>query len=72
MATLVPVILTTLDETDQWMTAPIEEALILHTSLPDDTLRIVTRGEKQDGAESVTPELIFVGSEVPNATLQTY
>ena len=43
-----PVILTTPEECDAWMSAPPLEALGLQRPLPDDTLRIVARGEKQD------------------------
>src|SRR3954447_2968 len=45
-----PVILTTPDEIEQWMTAPAEAALQLQRPLPDATLAIVARGAKQDGA----------------------
>ena len=41
-----PVILTTAEEIDTWMTAPAQEALKL---LPDGTLKIVARGAKKDG-----------------------
>jgi putative SOS response-associated peptidase YedK len=44
-----PVILTSHDEIEQWMTAPAEEALRLQRPLPDHALRIVARGEKKDG-----------------------
>ena len=44
-----PVILRTGDEIERWMTAPSEEALKLQRPLPDDALRIVARGEKEDG-----------------------
>jgi putative SOS response-associated peptidase YedK len=43
-----PVILTTQEEIDLWMTAPAEEALKLQRPLRDDSLRIVARGEKKD------------------------
>jgi len=44
-----PVILTTPEECDVWMAAPTPEALTLQRPLPDGALRIVARGEKQDG-----------------------
>ncbi|WP_245595012.1 SOS response-associated peptidase family protein [Gemmobacter nectariphilus] len=43
-----PVILTSEDEVDHWLTAPTVEALALQRPLPDDALQIVARGEKQD------------------------
>lgn len=43
-----PVILTTRAEIDLWMTAPIEEALKLQRPMPDGSLQIVARGEKED------------------------
>ena len=45
-----PVILTTQDEIDTWLTAPAEVALQLQRPLPDDALRIVARGERKDEA----------------------
>ena len=44
-----PVILTTQDEVDAWMTAQAIEALSLQRPLSDDALRIVARGGKEDG-----------------------
>ena len=44
-----PVILTTPDDIDTWLTAPAAEALRLQRPLPDGALRIVARGGKQDG-----------------------
>jgi putative SOS response-associated peptidase YedK len=49
-AQAMPVILTTTDEIEPWMTAPAGEALRLQRPLPEDALRIVARGLKQDGA----------------------
>jgi putative SOS response-associated peptidase YedK len=43
-----PVILTTLQEIDTWMTAPAEEALQLQRPLADNAIVIVARGEKED------------------------
>jgi putative SOS response-associated peptidase YedK len=45
-----PVILRDAAEIDQWMTAPLPEALKLQRPLPDGSLKIVARGEKEDGA----------------------
>jgi putative SOS response-associated peptidase YedK len=47
-----PVILTTEDEIEQWLTAPTEEALQLQRPLPDGSLRIVARGNKEDGPDA--------------------
>jgi hypothetical protein len=43
-----PVILTTPDEIETWMTASPNEALKLQRPLPDGTLRIIARGAKED------------------------
>lgn len=43
-----PVVPTTADEVETWMTAPPEEALKLQRPLPDGTLKIVATGEKED------------------------
>jgi putative SOS response-associated peptidase YedK len=48
-----PVILTTPDQIDTWLTAPTEIALQLQRPLPDDALTIVTRGERKDEAQLV-------------------
>ena len=47
-----PVILTTQEEVDRWMTAPMSEALRLQRPLPDGALRIMARGTKEDGGEA--------------------
>jgi putative SOS response-associated peptidase YedK len=44
-----PVILTTQDEIETWMTAPTEEALKLQRPLPDGALKIVATGKREDG-----------------------
>lgn len=44
-----PVILTTAEEIEAWMTAPTDDALKLQRPLPDGSLKIVARGDKKDG-----------------------
>jgi putative SOS response-associated peptidase YedK len=51
-AKAMPVILTTPEEVDAWMTAPAQKALILQRPLSNSVLRIVARGEKEDGLTS--------------------
>jgi putative SOS response-associated peptidase YedK len=48
-----PVILTTRGEIDRWLGAPTQEALALQRPLPDIALRIVARGQKQDGPQGL-------------------
>lgn len=43
-----PVILTTPDEVEAWITLPWDEALKLQRPLADGTHRIVARGVKED------------------------
>jgi putative SOS response-associated peptidase YedK len=49
-----PVILTTPDEVETWMTASPDEALRLQRPLRDGSLRIVARGVKEDPAGPAT------------------
>ena len=48
-----PAILTTPEAQEAWLRAPLAEALALVRPLPDNTLRVVARGEKQDGEGAV-------------------
>ena len=47
-----PVILTTAAEVDLWLAADAQQALELQRPLPDDALKIVASGEKEDRALS--------------------
>jgi putative SOS response-associated peptidase YedK len=44
-----PIILTTPEEVDLWLLADAPKALELQRPLPDDALRIIASGEKEDG-----------------------
>ena len=44
-----PVVLTTSEEIETWMSAPSADAMKLQRPLPDGALRIVARGLRQDG-----------------------
>ena len=44
-----PVILTTPEEFETWLTAPTPLAVELQRPLPDGGLKIVARGPRQDG-----------------------
>jgi putative SOS response-associated peptidase YedK len=45
-----PVILTTPEECEAWMKAPVDDALTLQRPLLNDALKIVASGEKEDRA----------------------
>jgi putative SOS response-associated peptidase YedK len=47
-AKAMPVILTNEEEWDQWLTAPVEDALKLQRALPNETMRVVMTGERED------------------------
>ncbi len=49
-AKAMPVILTTPDEWDAWLNAPVEEALQLQRPLPNDALQVVATGARSDEA----------------------
>lgn len=46
-----PVILTTPEECEAWLTAPADEALALQRPRPTHALRIVAKGEKRGSAD---------------------
>ena len=48
-----PVILTTLEEVDLWLEGETIEARKLQRPLPDESLTIVARGEKEDPATAI-------------------
>ena len=57
-----PVILTTPEECDAWISAPPADALALQRRLPDDALQIVAQGERQDPpkASEATPSQLLL------------
>jgi putative SOS response-associated peptidase YedK len=48
-----PVILTGREQIETWLSAPNPEALKLQRPLPDDALRIVARGKRDDGPSTL-------------------
>jgi hypothetical protein len=50
-----PVILTTADEVETWMTASLDEAMKLQRPLSDGALKIVARGVKEDSVLRALP-----------------
>jgi putative SOS response-associated peptidase YedK len=49
-AKAMPVLLTTEQEFDTWLDAPVNDAIALQRPLPDDLLHIVAKGKKSDWA----------------------
>jgi putative SOS response-associated peptidase YedK len=47
-AKAMPVVLSTEPECETWLTAPAEEALALQRPAPDELLKVVTKGARQD------------------------
>jgi putative SOS response-associated peptidase YedK len=47
-AKAMPVLLTTEQEFDTWLDAPVDNAIALQRPLPNELLRIVAKGEKSD------------------------
>ena len=54
-----PVILTTPDEIEIWMTAPWEQAKLLQRPLPPGVLRVVSVGPKEDPPQPVGEPSLF-------------
>jgi putative SOS response-associated peptidase YedK len=48
-AKAMPVILTTPDEFETWLSAPADEALALQRPLPNESLKVVATGKRADG-----------------------
>jgi putative SOS response-associated peptidase YedK len=48
-AKAMPVLLTTPEECDAWLSAPVEEALALQRPLPSEALKVIATGARVDG-----------------------
>jgi putative SOS response-associated peptidase YedK len=66
-AKAMPVILTTPEEWDLWLSAEPQEALKMQRPLPDDALKIVARGEKEDPPPALAPhgDTLAAAPELP-------
>jgi putative SOS response-associated peptidase YedK len=56
-----PVILTTAEERDAWLRAPWAEASAIQRPLPEDALKIVAKGLREDSQVPVDPQTDLFG-----------
>ncbi len=61
-----PVILTTADEYEVWLSAPADEALKLQRPLTDHMLEIVAEGSRSDQPEGAQLQAYSAGGVNPN------
>jgi putative SOS response-associated peptidase YedK len=52
-AQAMPVMLTSAEEHETWLSAPAEKSLALHRPLPDDRLMIVATGTRTDQGAAI-------------------